>query len=130
MLSIHAITQKVLPEKARRPRAHCTQRQRRLNLSLAKIGMDRLEMARYAIAASLLYATAVTLQCPCDPLMGCHLPHFYIATLATSPGLSSRPVACASALTFSIVPEVNMMLIGTVSFTGPTSGRVGLGGWV
>ena len=24
----------------------------------------------------------MTLQCPCDPLMGCHLPHFYIATLA------------------------------------------------
>jgi hypothetical protein len=43
--------------------------------------MDRLEMARFAIAASLLYATAVTLQCPCDPLMGCHLPHFYISTL-------------------------------------------------
>jgi hypothetical protein len=44
--------------------------------------VNTLEISRYAIAASLLYATVITLQCPCDPLLGCHLPHFYLSTLA------------------------------------------------
>ena len=44
--------------------------------------MEPIEISRYAIAASLLYATFITVQCPCDPLLGCHLPHFYLSTLA------------------------------------------------
>jgi hypothetical protein len=44
--------------------------------------MEAIEVSRYAIAASLIYATVITLGCPCDPLLGCHLPHFYISTLA------------------------------------------------
>jgi len=31
---------------------------------------------------SLAYAAYITATCPCDPLLGCHLPHFFIATLA------------------------------------------------
>ncbi len=53
------------------------------SLSLPKVErMEPIEMSRYAIAASLLYATYITVQCPCDPLLGCHLPHFYLSTLA------------------------------------------------
>jgi FtsH-binding integral membrane protein len=41
-----------------------------------------LEASRFAIVTSLAYAAYITATCPCDPLLACHLPHFYIATLA------------------------------------------------
>ena len=41
-----------------------------------------LELQRLVIAGSLLYAAGITVMCPCDPLLGCHLPHFYLTTLA------------------------------------------------
>lgn len=40
-----------------------------------------LEQQRGLIVASLLYAAAITFNCPCVPLLDCHLPHFYLATL-------------------------------------------------
>lgn len=41
-----------------------------------------IELQRFVIAGSLLYAAGITIACPCDPLLACHLPHFYISTLA------------------------------------------------
>jgi hypothetical protein len=59
-----------------------------------------IELQKLLIAGSLLYAVGITLTCPCDPLLGCHLPHFYLATLT--------PVAMVIYLnsgTISVEPE-------------------------
>ena len=39
------------------------------------------EPARWAVAASLLYATYVVMKCPCEVLASCQQAHFYAATV-------------------------------------------------
>lgn len=41
--------------------------------------MKTLEIERYAISGSLLYATYITITCPCDPLLVCHKTQFLLA---------------------------------------------------
>ena len=49
-----------------------------------------LQWTRWVIAGSLLYATYLVVQCPCDKPVSCTQPQFYAATLA--------PVAAVVAL--------------------------------
>ena len=42
--------------------------------------MEVREQARWAIAASLLYATYLVVKCPCDVLASCQQTQFYAAT--------------------------------------------------
>ena len=39
------------------------------------------EPLRWAVAASLLYATYVVIKCPCEVLASCQQVHFYAATV-------------------------------------------------
>lgn len=41
--------------------------------------MKLLEIERYAICGSLLYATYITITCPCDPLLVCHKTQFLLS---------------------------------------------------
>lgn len=43
--------------------------------------MEIREQARWAVAASLLYATYVVVKCPCDVLASCQQTQFYAATV-------------------------------------------------
>ena len=43
--------------------------------------MSTREPLRWAVAASLLYATYVVVKCPCDVLASCQQTQFYAATI-------------------------------------------------
>lgn len=40
--------------------------------------MERNVM-KLLIAAPLVYAAYVTVKCPCDVVLSCHLPHFFLS---------------------------------------------------
>ena len=35
--------------------------------------------SQYAVTGLLVYATYITVKCPCDKTLSCHLPHFFLS---------------------------------------------------